>query len=84
MGTTIKELDGRYELRHHNVQDAPQYGKSTLSITRFWGGEKNKTMIQITIYNNDECSYVQLTRRQVKKLAEVLKDCYNWRKYPSE
>lgn len=81
MSTQIFEISGRYE---SDYEDSPIFDISTLYVTRFFGGKENGAMIQITISNERDTSYVQLTKKQIEKLTQVLKDAYNYEKYPSE
>jgi hypothetical protein len=82
MSTEIFEIAGRYEAKHY-ADFRVDYEESTLYVTRFAGGKQNGPMIQITI-SHPETGYVQLTKEQVKELAQVLSDAYDYDKYPSE
>lgn len=84
MSTTIKEIKGRYEVAMRKSHNLPEYLPSTLSLTRFFGGKKKGAMLQITIHGGYSSSYVQLTQKQVKKLAKVLQDSFDYSKYPSD
>ena len=83
MSTEIKEINGRCESGNY-TGNLPRYTNSTISLTRFAGGQQNGAMIQLTISDKDGHAYVQLTKEQVKELAKTLKECYNYKKYPSE
>jgi hypothetical protein len=73
MSTQIETLVGKFE-----------GGKSEISMTRFWGGKDNGSMLQLTVWNEEECSYVQLTQKQIKELSVILNNSFNYEKYPSE
>lgn len=83
MSTTIKTIIGRYE-ESHNGDLTCNYSDSNISLTRFSGGHENGAMLQLTISNNKESAYVQLTQAQVKSLVNTLKDAFNYSKYPSD
>lgn len=83
MSTRIATLKGRYEERSNTSRFNPAYREATIYVTRFWGGEHNGRMIQLTT-QCDKTAYVQLTQEQIKKLSEILKNCFNDEMYPSE
>jgi hypothetical protein len=83
MSTEIQTITGRYEQSHGNNHTV-DYGDSNISLTRFAGGIKNGAMLQITIYNNQSCAYIQLTQAQVRSLIHVLKNSFDYSKYPSD
>lgn len=86
MSTQIKEIIGRWEKKSH-ADFTTTYGEASIHINRFAGGKKNGAMIQLTISQweaGGETSYIQLTQKQVAKLAQVLQDCFDYTKYPSE
>ena len=78
MSTHLKTIKGRAE--ESNGDDLI---KAKLYITRFFGGEKHGAMLQLTI-ESDGVAYIQLTQKQVKKLAKVLSEAFDYDKYPSE
>jgi len=81
MSTEIAEI----KTEHHERTDSNfsiKWGNDTLHVNRFYGGEQRNTMIQLTIQSGK--SYTMLTEEQVKELAQVLNDCFNYDKYPSE
>lgn len=85
MSTEIAEIKG-YVQKHVDSKDNKfpnvKFVYSTLHITRFYGGEDNGSMIQLTpSYGQD---YIQLTKEQVNELIQVLTDCFDYDKYPSE
>ena len=82
MSTSIKEISGRYE-KIVTPKFMPEYKESTVYLTRFAGGKENGAMIQITI-QSDNIAYIQLTKKQVKELAQALNDSFDYDKYPSE
>ena len=83
MSTEIKEITGRCETGKYTGYIA-EYTNATISLTRFAGGKENGTMIQLTIRDARGHAYVQLTKDQVNDLQETLKECYNYKKYPSD
>ena len=83
MSTQIKKITGRFAEEHH-ADFTVDYGESNIYLTRFYGGDKYGTMIQITISNPKDTSYVQLTKEQVKELADVLNSAFDYKKYPSD
>jgi len=83
MSTEIKEINGRCESGNYRG-NLPRYTNATISLTRFFGGQPDGAMIQLTIQDKDGHAYVQLTKDQVNDLRETLQDCYNYKKYPSE
>lgn len=82
MSTEIKTITGRYE-KSHNEDYTVNYSDSNITLTRFAGGLENGAMLQITISNNEEAAYAQLTSTQVKSLIDGLKDSFDYSKYPS-
>ena len=84
MSTNIKTITGRCENPSGSSPTGPQYIDSDISLTRFYGGKEKGTMLQLTINNNLDCAYVQLTQKQVKQLSKVLGDSFNNHKYPSD
>jgi len=80
MSTHIKEIVGIKE--SHILPGS--YTSSTLSLTRFWGGTKKGRMLQLTINNDEGHSYIQLTKKQVDKLAVILSEAFDDNIYPSE
>lgn len=90
MSTEIKTITGRYEVRRYEVPGTgnafdPEYIKSHIHLTRFYGGKENGSMLQITIQNDKRGStYVQLTQSQVADLAYTLTHAFNTDKYPSD
>ena len=83
MSTHIKTIVGRYEIVTRRNNPVVVYDNSELHLTRFWGGTKNGSMLQITI-QCDKTAYIQLTQKQVKELAQTLIDSFDDEKYPSE
>lgn len=83
MSTNIKTITGRYEASF-NGDFTSNYEESEINLTRFYGGVKNGTMIQVTISNDKESAYVQLTKDQVKSLSNILKQSFDYSKYPSD
>lgn len=86
MSTEIAEIKGRREIwrTSGNMLMSPEvkYAPDTLHVTRFAGGEINGAMIQLTLGATH--GYIQLTKEQVKELVQVLTDCFDYDKYPSE
>ena len=83
MSTRIKTIKGRYESVSRRDSPTPIYSNSELHLTRFWGGTKNGSMLQLTI-QSDKTAYIQLTQEQVKELAQTLIDSFDDEKFPSE
>ena len=83
MSTEIKKITGRYEVIGSSNTFEPAYKDSELYITRFFGGHKLGEMIQLTI-SGDNTSYVQLSKKQVEELVDVLKNSLDHRIYPSK
>ena len=84
MSTHIKTIKGRYQSTEkpcHNFK--PIYEEADLLLTRFYGGKNNGRMLQLTI-TSDETAYIQLTQKQVEELSQVLAQCFDDNKYPSE
>lgn len=81
MSTQIKEIVGRKESK---ILGNYTYVDSALSLVRFWGGELNGRMLQLTINNDEGHSYIQLTKEQVKELSKTLSEAFNDDIYPSE
>ena len=84
MSTDIKTIIGRYQSTEkpcHNFK--PIYKEANLHLTRFYGGENNGRMLQLTIAS-DETAYIQLTKEQVKELSIILSQCFDDSIYPSE
>ena len=79
MSTQIAKIKGRCE-----TINSMDYERSHIDLTRFWAGSENGRMLQITISDFDNVAHVQLTRKQVKQLAKVLKNAFNDDIYPSE
>ena len=83
MSTQIAKIEGRYEIVKSSVTFTPDYGEAKMNINRYYGGHKNRAMLQLTI-QSDKIAYIQLTQAQVKGLITVLKDAFDYDKYPSE
>ena len=83
MSTDIKTIRGRYESTG-GYGSTLKYAPSDINLTRFFGGQENGAMLQLTICNDKEYAYIQLTQKQVKKLAKVLRDAFDYDKYPSD
>ena len=77
MSTKLPTIKGRYEISGEGFE--ADHEKSELYITRFWGGDE--AMIQLTPSHS---SYIQLRREQVKELISILKNAFNYKKYPSD
>lgn len=83
MSTNIKTITGRYA-ESYNGDYTANYDDSNIILTRFCDGSNKGTMLQIIINNNKESAYTQLTQKQVKELAEILKESFDYSKYPSD
>lgn len=84
MSTEIAEIKGYIQehIPSDDVLPNVKFVDSSLHVTRFYGGKDNGAMIQLTpSYRRD---YIQLTKGQVKELIQVLNDCFDYDKYPSE
>lgn len=73
MSTSIGEIIGTSET-----------DKSSIYITRFYGGVNRGSMIQLTIQAMDGASYVHLTKEQIRKLSLMLANSFDYDIYPSE
>ena len=84
MSTHIKTIEGRYEsIKYPRNLTIVEYEEASLDLTRFYGGKKLGRMLQLTI-TSDETAYIQLTQKQVEELSQVLAQCFDDNKYPSE
>jgi hypothetical protein len=79
MSTKIKEMKGRKE-----TNNTFGYTDSFLSLTRFSGGKEMGRMLQLTVYDDNRATYIQLTQEQVKELAITLSEAFDDTIYPSE
>lgn len=84
MSTDIATIEGRCESTMSEPLAPIIYRPARVHINRFYGGEENGQMIQLTVQDSKTMSYIQLTRDQVKKLAQILNDSFNSNIYPSE
>jgi hypothetical protein len=82
MSTELKTITGRYEIES-DIKHMPSYDEATISATRFYGGHDNGQMLQLTIQSRN-IAYVQLTRKQVHDLIELLQDAFDHDIYPSD
>lgn len=86
MSTHIKTIKGschvHRELNTFNVD----HTDAEVNLTRFFNGKEREANIQLTVTQNGRygTSYIHLTKEQCEELAEVLKECFNYHKYPSE
>jgi predicted aspartyl protease len=80
MGTQIKVISGRIELR--NYSPITEYEKSNLYIDRFYGGKENGAMIQLTIDTGSD--YIQLTKGEAYNLGLTLLRAFDYKAFPSE
>lgn len=76
MGTNIKTIKGTY-----HIDNAPNIkvikGNAEINLYRFWGGNKDKAQIQISIeQEGNDYSYIHLNEKQCKELAKVLLKCF--------
>ena len=84
MSTHIKIIKGRYEsIKYPRNLTIVEYEEASLDLTRFYGGKELGRMLQLTI-TSDETAYIQLTQKQVEELSQVLAQCFDDNKYPSE
>ncbi len=84
MSTEIKHnVTGRYEIIENSATYTPAYKPAEVHLTRFYGGKKSGTMLQLTI-QTDQTSCIQLTQEEVKKLIKVLSESFDYDKHPSE
>lgn len=80
MSTEIKVIKGRYEdINKNKTGFKVEYKSNELYLTRFAGGKKNGTMLQLSISEN---GYTQLNKEQVKELIQALEDAFDYDKYP--
>jgi hypothetical protein len=77
MSTEIKRIKGIMESEISN-----ETINTKMSITRFYGGSINGSMIQLTVENID--GYIQLTKEQSFELARTLLNSFDDSIYPSE
>ena len=82
MSTEIKEIVGRHEI-NRSFGTGQKYEKSIITIARFFGGRFKGTMLQLTIDQEHMQMHIQLTKRQVKNLIKVLKNAFDYDKYPN-
>jgi len=77
MSTHIETLKGikESELSNERVE-------TTMSLTRFWGGDEKGRMLQLTVSNSD--GYIQLTEEETIELAKTLLNSFDDTIYPSE
>ncbi len=61
MSTHIGEIEGV------GAESSPE-----ISLNRFWGGDEKGMMLQITVYEGLERTWVKLTESQVKELVQML------------
>lgn len=45
---------------------------SHIYITRFWGGEKDKSCVQITVGGGFDAQYIQMTTDEFKKMCAAV------------
>ncbi len=83
MSTHLKSITGRFA-NGRKRDFVPIYDESEISLTRFAGGKKNGAMLQVTISNNRESAYTQLTRKQAAKLLDALTYAFDYEVNPSE
>ena len=75
MSTELKILKGKIEIPKKNGTMTSDYKEIDVSLTRFWGGTKRGTSLQITFLNeNENYSHIQLDSENVKLLFEELKE----------
>ena len=72
MSTELPTVTGRVEAMHDSADHTVSYADRDMLLTRFYGGEENGTMIQLTLGEQ----YVQLTKDQVIHLIAVLATAY--------
>lgn len=84
MSTNIATIVGRCESNMSTPLDPVIYRPARVHVTRFYGGKENGQMIQIGVQDSKTVSHIQLTREQVKELAQILNDSFNDHIYPSE
>ena len=86
MSTEIKTIKGTCHYHPKKGTFEVQHKEAEVSITRFWNGKKKGSCIQLTVSQDGEygTSYIHLTQTQCKKLAKVLSECFDDKKYPSE
>lgn len=71
MSKHLATIKGRYEVNTSSADYAVKYVDSEISLTEFSGGKDNGVMLQLSI-RGDKFSYIQLTKTQVKELADEL------------
>ena len=83
MSTSIRTIYGRKEDKTESLGVNTVYEPCRLSIVRFYSGEENGRMLQLTI-NGYPATYIQLTKREVFKLARTLLNSFDDDIYPSD
>jgi hypothetical protein len=86
MSTEIAEIKGTCHSNYLKDEFTPETEDATLYLTRFYNGGDKGSEIQLTVSANNTygTSYIHLNREQCKELAQILNDCFDYDKYPSE
>lgn len=74
MSTHIETITG--------IKESILVNKTTMQLTRFWGGADKGRMLQLTINNSE--GYIQFTEDEVIELAKILLNSFDDKIYPSE
>lgn len=81
MSTEIKTIKGTYH--SHFTTDKVERKEAEIAISRFYNGRELGSNIQLTIIQANS-TYIHLTKEQCKELVEVLLNCFDYNKYPSD
>ena len=78
MATKLKSLKGNIEIPKKDGTMTSNYKEVEVFLTRFWGGIKRETSLQITFLNEQgNYSHVQLDKENVKLLINELNVHFN-------
>ena len=77
MSTHIETLKGVKESLSSNDKI-----ETSMQLTRFYGGVKNGSMLQLTVCNDE--GYIQLTEAESIDLAKKILNSFDKKIYPSE
>lgn len=86
MSTEIAEIKGTC---HHYPKKGTfevEHKDASVFLTRFYNGTDKGAEIQLTVSANNTygSSYIHLSKEQCKELAQILNDCFDYDKYPSD
>ena len=86
MSTEIKTIKGTCHYYPRRGSSEIEHKDAEVALTRFFNGKNEGTNIQLTVSQDGEygTSYIHLNKKQCEELAQILLDCFNYTKYPSE